>query len=90
MRLNLLSGPISSNQAVAAGQPENLNEMANINSLPLMPELNLASFPSTADFGSSDLSATPGIPDIPRIYNPPIGMDFDSVYMINELMTGFE
>lgn len=90
MRLNLLSGPISSNQAVAAGQPENLNEMANINSLPLMPELNLASFPSTAAFGSSDLSATAGIPDIPRIYNPPIGMGFDSVYMINELMTGFE
>lgn len=87
VRLNLLGGPATSNQDLVAGQPENINEMANINSLPLMPELNLASFPSTADFGSSDLGA---IADMPRNHNPPFGMGFDSIYIINELMTGFE
>ncbi|EHK50847.1 hypothetical protein TRIATDRAFT_54398 [Trichoderma atroviride IMI 206040] len=90
VRLNLLSGPIISNQDVVAGQPETINEIEDINSLPLMPELNLASFPSTADFGSSDLGATANIPDIPRNHNPQFAMGFDSVDMINELMAGFE
>ncbi|KAK1238193.1 hypothetical protein MKX08_002772 [Trichoderma sp. CBMAI-0020] len=52
-------------------------------------ELNLASFSPTAGFDSSDLG-TIAVPDIPRNHNPPFAMGFDSVSMINELMTGFE
>ncbi|KAM0511416.1 hypothetical protein ACHAPE_009931 [Trichoderma viride] len=90
VRLNLLNDPVISNQSVAAGQPETINDIEEINSLPLMPELNLASFPSIAAFGSSDLGVIAGMSDIPRNQNPSFGIGFDSVYMINELMTGFE
>ncbi|PON21950.1 hypothetical protein TGAM01_v209206 [Trichoderma gamsii] len=90
LRLNLLDGPTALFEGAAAGQPETINEEVDINSLPLMPELNLASFPSTANFGSSDMDAIVDTTDVPRSHNPPFGMGFDSVYMISELMTGFE
>jgi hypothetical protein len=90
VRLNLLDGPATLYEGAAAGQPEIINEEADVNSLPLMPELDLASFPSTADLGSSDLGAIADTTDILRNHNPSFGMAFDSVYMINELMTGFE
>jgi hypothetical protein len=64
-----------------------VNDMADINSLPLTSSLNLTSFSSIADLSSSDLDA---IADMSRTYGPPFGTDIDSVNLINELMTGFE
>lgn len=90
VRLNLLKGPVVSNPTGAAGQSETINEIEGLTSLPLTQELNLAGFSPTAGFGSSNLGAIADLSDIPRGQNPPFGMGFDSVYMINELMTGFE
>lgn len=90
VRLNLLNGPAITNQGTAAEQPDTMNEIGDINSLPLMPELNLTNFPSTADFDSSGLGAIADIPVLPRSHNPPFAMGLDSAYIINELMAGFE
>ncbi|KAL6901078.1 hypothetical protein GGI43DRAFT_367855 [Trichoderma evansii] len=90
VRLNLLNGPATSNQGVEAEQPETINEMGDVNSLPLIADLNLASFPSIADFVSSDLGGMADMPVLPRSENPPFSVDFNSAYIINELMAGFE
>ncbi|PTB40299.1 hypothetical protein M441DRAFT_90581 [Trichoderma asperellum CBS 433.97] len=90
IRLNLINSPATSNQGAAAEQPEVINEMGDINSLPLIAELNLESFPSDANFRSSNLSGIAEMSVLPRNNDPPFGMDLDSAYIINELMAGFE
>lgn len=90
VRLNLMTDPAISNQDVVVEQREAINEMGDINPLPLLVDLNLASFPSIADFGSSDSGGMADMPVMPRSDNPLFGAGFESTYIISELMAGFE